>query len=136
MGSGRIKSLTRVTIQWKDVYRLDGRQLRVHGRSSISEQGERQYLSARVRERLRLHVQPSLAKYLIGLQDTGFSSALMRQLGVSAEILEPWQVGETLAEVLLEDLEAAFFPWPSTWDKKNIRASSAGTDLVSTPVVF
>jgi len=43
---------------------------------------------------------------------------------------KPWQVGEILAEVLLEDTENATFPWPPSWDKRTASASLPGPDII------
>ena len=42
----------------------------------------------------------------------------------------PWEIGEVLAEVLMEDTERAEFPWPPSWDKRSATASLPGPDLI------
>ncbi len=48
---------------------------------------------------------------------------------VSHEVV-PWQVGEAIAEVVLEDSYGVVFPWNNRRDERNPKASLPGADLV------
>ena len=65
-----------------------------------------------------------------GLATTQFETDhLERVLNVPRAAVEPWRVGEALAEAYLVDHRGCEFPWPSGRDLKNPEASPAGADL-------
>lgn len=77
-----------------------------------------------------LEDRDELAAELTALATTSMASQAVANL-ISAE--EPpldWQVGEAMAEVLLEREHGAYWPWNSTSDLKTPRASLPGADLV------
>jgi hypothetical protein len=64
------------------------------------------------------------------LTSTGFATANLGALSAEEVALAPWEIGEVLAEVLLEETEGADFPWPPSWDKRSATASLPGPDLI------
>jgi hypothetical protein len=64
------------------------------------------------------------------LTSTGFATANLSALSAEEVALAPWEIGEVLAEVLLEETERADFPWPPSWDKRSATASLPGPDLI------
>ena len=71
-----------------------------------------------------------LREYLAELQSTGFDVRNIETVASMEPAPKPWQVGEVLAEVLLEDTENATFPWPPSWDKRTASASLPGPDII------
>jgi hypothetical protein len=64
------------------------------------------------------------------LTSTGFATANLVAVSAAEVALAPWEIGEVLAEVLLEQTEQAEFPWPPSWDKRSATASLPGPDLI------
>ncbi|OFW59699.1 MAG: hypothetical protein A2133_09770 [Actinobacteria bacterium RBG_16_64_13] len=120
-----------MTLRWEDVYRHDDGRLRVHGRRTTSTHEFRRFVQSRVRERLRrASAREQLREYLSELTSTGFAIANLSAVSPAEVALAPWEIGEVLAEVLLEETERAEFPWPPFWDKRSATASLPGPDLV------
>lgn len=120
-----------VTLRWEDAYRHDAPVLRVHGRRTTSTHEFRRYLQSGVRDRLRrASAREQLRDYLSELKSTGFSTANLDSVSPDEVALAPWEIGEVLAELLLEETERAFFPWPPSWDKRSATASLPGPDLI------
>jgi len=71
-----------------------------------------------------------LAAMLSGISDTEFGESVINGILDSEVDPEDWRVGETIAEVYLQDHRNCEFPWPSSRDLKNPTASPAGTDMV------
>ena len=118
-------------LRWIDVYHYEANNLRVHGRCSESSHEYRRYLQVRVRNRLRKgSSRVQLSEYLEELNSTGFAINEIARIAETDPCPAPWEIGEVLAEVLLEDLENAYFPWPPSWDKRTATASLPGPDLV------
>lgn len=91
----------------------------------------RRYLRERVAPRLRASEGTAiLAEYLADTANTGFDLTLLREQVCEPPRPKDWEVGETLAEVLLEDRHGARFPWPTALDKRAPRASLPGPDIV------
>jgi hypothetical protein len=120
-----------VTLHWEDAYRHDSCRLRVHGRSTTSTHELRRFVQARVRDRLRrASSREQLREYLNELTSTGFATANLSALVPEDPEWAPWEIGEVLAEVLLEETERAEFPWPPSWDKRSATASLPGPDFI------
>lgn len=120
-----------VVLRWEDVYRHAGPVLRVHGRRNTSTHEFRRFIQSRVRDRLRrADAREQLREYVTELTSTGFATANLSALSSDEVALAPWQIGEVLAEVLLEETERAAFPWPPSWDKRSATASLPGPDLI------
>jgi hypothetical protein len=64
------------------------------------------------------------------LTSTGFVTANLSAVSAAEVALAPWEIGEVLAEVLVEQTEEAEFPWPPSWDKRSATASLPGPDLI------
>lgn len=67
---------------------------------------------------------------LSGLAQTEFQSASLQGILTSDRPLEPWRIGEAIAEAYLIGHRQCEFPWPGGRDLKNPKSSPAGTDLV------
>lgn len=120
-----------VVFRWEDAYRHDGPVLRVHGRRNTSTHEFRRFVQSRVRDRLRrADAREQLREYVTELTSTGFATANLGALSAEEVALAPWEIGEVLAEVLLEETEGADFPWPPSWDKRSATASLPGPDLI------
>jgi hypothetical protein len=118
-------------LAWRAAYVHEAGRLRVHGRRTESTHECRRYLQNKVRDRLR-HGESTthLREYLAELQSTGFDVRNIENVASTEPTPKPWQVGEVLAEVLLEDTENATFPWPPSWDKRTASASLPGPDII------
>ena len=120
-----------IALRWEDIYRHEGPGLRILGRLTASTHEFRRYMQVRVRERLRRSSsREQLREYVSGLASTGFATTTLDEVSIDKVPLAPWEIGEVLAEVLLEDTEQAEFPWPPSWDKRSATASLPGPDLI------
>ena len=120
-----------IALRWDDVYRHEAPGLRLVGRRTTSTHEFRRYVQVRVRERLRRSSsREQLRDYVSELASTGFATTTLDQVSVDEAPLAPWEIGEVLAEVLLEETERAEFPWPPSWDKRAATASLPGPDLI------
>lgn len=91
----------------------------------------RLYLVGSVRNRLEdVEQTRSFSDDLRGLATTDMASETLAGLLGTTPDHEPWQVGEALAECLLQDAEGAIWPWNAERDKRTPRASLPGADLV------
>ncbi len=94
-------------------------------------------MSADITERaLDLAFEDDVAGRLQDLATTGASAEWLTEFldeAVSDEIV-PWQVGEAIAEAVLEDYHGVVFPWNTRRDERNPRASLPGADLVGISV--
>ena len=120
-----------VVLRWDDVYREEDTSIRILGRRTTSTHEFRRYVQIRVRERLRRSSsREQLREYISELASTGFATATLDAVAVDDVPLAAWEIGEVLAEVLLEDTAQAQFPWPPSWDKRSATASLPGPDLI------
>ena len=90
-------------------------------------------MSADITERaLDLAFESEITSKLQDLSSTGASAEWLTSFledAVSHELL-PWQVGEAIAEAVLEDSHGVVLPWNNRRDERNPRASLPGADLV------
>ena len=90
-------------------------------------------MSADITERaLDLTFEDNVAGRLQSFASTGASAEWLTSFledAVSHEVL-PWQVGEAIAEAVLEGSHGVVFPWNNRRDLRNPRASLPGADLV------
>ncbi len=64
------------------------------------------------------------------MQSTGFDiRGLLGQIEASPRAKD-WEIGEAIAEIALEDVYEAMFPWSPGLDKRTQKASLPGPDLV------
>ena len=118
-------------LRWQDAYRDDNPRVRIHGRETTSTHELRRYMQVRVRERLRrTSSREQLREYVSEVASTGFAIVALGNVSADEVPLAPWEIGEVLAEVLLEETEQAEFPWPPSWDKRSATASLPGPDLI------
>ena len=118
-------------LRFVEVYRGVSGPTRMVGRGADSTHETRRYFQRRVRERLRAaSSERRVEAYVEELRATGFAVDSIAAAIEKEPRIEPWEVGEALAETLLEDYEDAYFPWPPAWDKRTESASLQGPDLV------
>ncbi|MCY3849376.1 MAG: hypothetical protein OXF75_01060 [Acidimicrobiaceae bacterium] len=90
-------------------------------------------MSADITERaLDLTFERDIAGKLEDLASTGASAEWLTGFlteAMSRELL-PWQVGEAIAETVLENSHGVVIPWNTRRDERNPRASLPGADLV------
>ncbi|MCY3952715.1 MAG: hypothetical protein OXG69_09240 [bacterium] len=90
-------------------------------------------MSAGITERaLDAGFESGLAERLRDLASTGASAEWLTRFleeAASREI-RPWQVGEAIAEAVLESSHGVVLPWNPRRDERNPRASLQGADLV------
>ncbi len=98
----------------------------------VSDAGEfRQYLAGSVRKRLTDEAQKDLLENdLRALATTDMASDTLKSLLSSEAEAEPWEVGEAMAECLLEEGLGVKWPWNMERDKRTPKASLPGADLV------
>ncbi len=89
------------------------------------------YISGRVKNRLQ---DVEGAEELVSCYETvtsaGFVDDRLKDIFSQSLSLEPWRVGEALAECFLEDTSDVRFPWNGVRDQKVDSASLPGADLV------
>lgn len=94
-------------------------------------------MSEEISERaLDLVFEGSVASKLQDLASTGAASTWIQDFlenAVSHDVV-PWQVGEAVAEAILEKSKGVVFPWNTKRDERNPRASLQGADLVGLSV--
>src|ERR1700688_3259877 len=90
-----------------------------------------------IRDRLRERAHDlargaAVADLLLDLASTGMAGQFITEFLEAAEDpnVEDWQVGEALAEALLEDEHDVTFPWNTRRDERTTHASLPGADLV------
>ncbi len=118
-------------LAYNPIYSKNDGQVIWHGKS-IDDQGEfNAFLSGPTRS--RLFDEGQHAQYeadLRALATTEMASDTIMRLLASEPGKEPWEVGEALAECLLEKERGVKFPWNSERDKRTPKASLPGADLV------
>lgn len=67
---------------------------------------------------------------LAGIPTTEFQVEKLQSVLDTNQAIEPWRVGEAIAECYLVAHRNCEFPWPGGRDLKNPKSSPAGTDLV------
>lgn len=67
---------------------------------------------------------------LRAISATGMASDMLEKLLTSKSDKEPWEIGEALAECLLEEEYNVKWPWNIERDKRTPKASLPGADLV------
>ena len=103
----------------------------VKGLEIADKESFRLYLMGPVRERLEDTVHSrSFEDDLRGLVTTGMAADALTQVLSATVAHEDWQVGEALAECLVEDIEGAVWPWNAERDKRTPKASLPGADMI------
>jgi len=94
-------------------------------------------MSSDITERaIDLAFESDVAEKLRDLALTGASAEWLTEFledAVAHEVL-PWQVGEAIAETILEKDHEVIFPWNTRRDERNPRSSLPGADLVGISV--
>jgi len=115
---------------WKTEYSKEQDGVKIEG-FSATEEDCRQYFTefvlpklkkADTAEQLRLHLQE--------LVKTGFDSSGLLACLEPDECHKFSELGEIIAESVLETEHEVMFPWETNWDKRNKISSLAGADIV------
>ena len=119
------------TTDWKPQFKSVHNHIRVAGFILSTEAECRRFLSNRVSAKLvEADGSEELRQHLIEMERTGFNlQALKKQMELSPRAKD-WEIGEAIAEVVLEDEHEAMFPWSTGFDKRARKASLPGPDLV------
>lgn len=106
-------------------------QVKWHGKNVESQDDFNAFLSGPTHSRLFDEEQQTQYEAdLRALATTGMASDTLTQLLASAPDKDSWEIGEALAECLLEEERGIKFPWNSERDKRTPKASLPGADLV------
>jgi hypothetical protein len=112
-------------------YSKNDGQVKWHGKNVEDQGAFNAFLSGPTRSRLFDEEQQTQYEAdLRALATTGMASDTITRLLASEPDKEPWEVGEALAECLLEAERGVKFPWNSERDKRTPKASLPGADLV------
>lgn len=100
-----------------------------HGLSYTNQQLE-QILSGPVKRILQDTAgQEELSGLLASLVTTDFEQAELAEVLAQEHEFEDWLVGEAIAEAFVAERGRCEYPWPTSRDLKNAKASPAGCDL-------
>jgi hypothetical protein len=89
------------------------------------------YLGSRVAQRVQdAPAVEDLARDLQALATTEMATGTIQDLLLAEAPPQPWEVGEALAECLLEDELDVAWPWNMNRDRRTPRASLPGADLI------
>jgi hypothetical protein len=118
-------------MNWKFEYMKTQDNIEVKG-YSVSETDCRAYFLNHVSSKIaEADGAEQLRSHIAELETTGFdSSMLLRQTTESIPQVKDWEVGEAVAETVLEREHEAMFPWEMGWDKRTPKASLPGADIV------
>ena len=110
---------------------LENNHIQVNGFIVESENECRQFFVNRVSDKLaKSDGAEELKQHIIEMETTGFDlQELSGQIETSPSAKD-WEIGEAFAEIALEDVYEAMFPWPTGLDKRAQKASLPGPDLV------
>lgn len=118
-------------INWVPKYDSENSHIKVAGFFVESEEECRSFFIKRVSAKLaETDGAEELKQHLFEMETTGFDlHGLIEQVEASPQAKD-WEIGEALAEVVLEDNYEGMFPWPTGFDKRAKKASLPGPDLV------
>ena len=116
---------------WKSEYNEICENIQVEG-FSVSDVDCIAYFSNQVSSKIaEADSSEQLRIHLAELEATGFdSSVLLTQQSSAVSRIRDWEIGEAIAETVLEDEHEAIFPWETGWDKRTPKASLPGADVV------
>jgi hypothetical protein len=102
------------------------------GKHVVDKKQFSSYLRGPVTKRMKdVEGADRLEADLRALATTGMAIDTLRQLLLASQAeREPWEVGEALAECVLEDELGAKWPWNMERDKRTPRANLPGADLI------
>ncbi len=101
------------------------------GRSAASAEQCRHFFKRRVSAKLaQSDAIKVLRQHVIDLRSSGVDLAGLAEQLERPPTARDWEIGEAIAEIVLEDLHAAEFPWPTGLDKRTSKASLPGPDIV------
>ena len=88
-------------------------------------------LAGPVRDRVTdKEITDQIKAELDALASSGMAADTLQRLLAPTHAPEPWEVGEAIAECLLEEHFGALWPWNPQRDKRSPHASLPGADLV------
>lgn len=118
-------------MKWQTQFELETGHIQVAGFIAAFEEECRQYFARRVSAKLaESDGTEELRQHLIELETTGFNLGGLTEQIEAAPQAKDWEIGEAFAVVALEDEHEAMFPWPTGFDKRTLKASLPGPDLV------
>jgi hypothetical protein len=118
-------------LPYNPTYSKNDGQVKWHGKNVEDQDAFNAFLSGPTRSRLFDEEQQTQYEAdLRALATTGMASDTITRLLASEPDKEPWEVGEALAECLLEAKRGVKFPWNSERDKRTPKASLPSADLV------
>ncbi len=118
-------------LTYNSIFLENDSQVVCHGKYAESQDEFNAYLSGPTRN--RLFDEEHHGNYeadLRALATTEMASDTITRLLASEPHKQSWEVGEALAECLLEEERDVKFPWNSERDKRTPKASLPGADLV------
>jgi hypothetical protein len=115
-----------------DCYGNTANQVNYKGRRVVDSALFKSYLSSKVLSRLSdIETTSNIETDLRALASTGMATQTLNKILSSQEhAREPWEIGEALAECILEDELGILWPWNVERDKRTPKASLPGADLV------
>jgi hypothetical protein len=115
---------------WIEQYRETVSNIQASG-FSAEEADCRKYFSSRISVKIaEADGVEQLRECLAEMKTTGFDTDELLSQIEAAPQSKDWEVGETVAETILEDEHDAMFPWATSWDQRTPRASLPGADIV------
>jgi hypothetical protein len=104
----------------------------VQARGLVFDQADLDSMLANEVREILLDIQgkQEIAGLLAGVVQTDFQSTALQGILDVSRLMDPWRVGEAIAECYLVAHRQCEFPWPGGRDLKNPNSSPAGTDLV------
>jgi hypothetical protein len=106
-------------------------QVKWRGMELADAEGCAAYLAGRVADRVRdAPAVAELVRDLQGLTTTEMGVSTLEQLIATESDRQPWEIGESMAECLLEDELGVQWSWNTNRDRRTPRASLPGADLV------
>ena len=116
---------------WKLEYKETYENIQVEGFSTSGENCKA-YLANRVSSKItEADSSEQLRSHLAELETTGFNSGELFAQTIDSQLhVKDWEIGEAIAETVLEDEHEAMFPWETGWDKRTLKANLPGADIV------
>ncbi len=123
--------LEQSAIDWRPLFKVEDSHIQVVGRCAASEEQCRHFFKHRVSARLaQSDAVETLRQHLIELRSPDAGLAALATQIERTPTAKQWEIGEAIAEIVLEDLHGADFPWQTGLDKRTSTASLSGADLV------
>jgi hypothetical protein len=129
--ASRSRSPIRPMLEAPQVFGVTQAAVGWQGRHVADPDAFRHFLSERVRHRLWDSEEADrFEAELRVLATTEMATATLAELLTEEIEKQPWEVGEAMAECILEDEQRVVWPWNTERDKRTPRASLPGADLI------